>query len=79
MKMRFAAVLLAAFFVAGCVNTSMVEYHKPQPGEKAAPAGKSFRIWKSTIPEFISSIVCRYGQVLSIIRMCGVTDCLKIR
>lgn len=36
MKMKFAAVLLTAFFIAGCVNTSMVEYHKPQPGEKSS-------------------------------------------
>ena len=42
MKMRFAAVLLAAFFVAGCVNTSMVEYHKPQPGEKISSGREVF-------------------------------------
>lgn len=35
MKIKFAALLLTAFFVSGCVNTSMVEYHQPQAGEKS--------------------------------------------
>jgi len=47
MKIKFAALLLTAFFVSGCVNTSMVEYHQPQAGEIHPPFQRRHQFFKS--------------------------------